>query len=312
MLAFSGSELPAGSPTPSQLAPPGPPSRDTHAAVGRQTTLRDFGNPLPGQLALVTSMLALADASKVGVIAQGRRAGIARGAYYAGAGTWQTDRQGETLTTAQIEAFAAPGSELTFTVVPRGTQVRLGADRDLDGWLDRDELDLGTDPADPVRHPGAAGWAYCFGDGSGTACPCANASPAGDESGCIHSLGMGGKLAATGAASLTGDTLTLSGTQMTSSSALYFQGTAQAGGGSGTMFGDGLRCASGTIVRLGLRTNASGSSQYPTAGDASVSAKGQVVAPGSRTYQVWFRNAAGFCTSDTFNLTNGWKTVWAP
>ena len=45
--------------------------------------------------------------------------------------------------------LAAPGAELTLTVVPAGTERRMGADRDADGWFDRDELAAGSDPADP-------------------------------------------------------------------------------------------------------------------------------------------------------------------
>ena len=51
-------------------------------------------------------------------------------------------------------ASAAPGSELTYTVVPVGTGTRYGVDRDEDGHLDRDELDAGSDPADPDSTPG--------------------------------------------------------------------------------------------------------------------------------------------------------------
>jgi hypothetical protein len=312
LLSISGSELPQGSTNPIAQEPPGPPSHDTHAAVGWQTTLRDFSNPQPGQLTLIGNMLAQANANKVGVIAEGIRSGLARGAYYVGSGNWQTDRAAETLSTAQLESGASAGNEITFTVVPRGTQARLGADRDLDGWLDRDELDLGSDPADPTRFPGASGFAYCFGDGTGTTCPCGNASPVGDASGCLNSLGQGGKLVGSGTASLGNDTLVLSGTQMPSSSVLYFQGTTQPAGGFGVAFGDGLRCAGGSVVRLATRTNVAGASQYPAAGDPPLSIQGQVVVPGSRTYQVWYRNAAVFCTISTFNLTNGWKTVWAP
>jgi hypothetical protein len=32
--------------------------------------------------------------------------------------------------------------------------------------------------------------------------------------------------------------------------------------------------------------------------------------PGTRTYQVWYRNAAAFCTISTFNLTNGIELSW--
>jgi hypothetical protein len=152
---------------------------------------------------------------------------------------------------------------------------------------------------------------FCSGDGSGAACPCGNNGIGGN--GCASSANAGGaNLSATGLASLAGDTLVLTGTGMPNSSALYFQGTTQVQGGLGVAFGDGLRCAGGTIVRLGTKTNAGGASHYPGAGDPSVSVRGQVALPGTRTYQVWYRNAAAFCTSSTFNLSNGLQVAWGP
>ncbi len=156
------------------------------------------------------------------------------------------------------------------------------------------------------------GTPFCFGDGTGTACPCANNSTVGNNEGCLHSLGTGGKLTATGVASLAADTVTLLGTLMPNSSALYFQGTTQQTGGNGAAFGDGKRCAGGNTVRLKTVQNVAGASQYPQAGDASVSVKGLVTVPGTRTYQVWFRNAAAFCTAATFNLTGGLEIPWGP
>ncbi len=153
---------------------------------------------------------------------------------------------------------------------------------------------------------------FCPGDGSGAACPCGNSSPALPVAGCANSLGTGGRLVATGTPSVSTDTLTLVGTDMPSSSALYFQGTAMQSGGAGVVFGDGLRCASGSILRLGTKTNAAGTSQYPALGDPSVSVRGALPPTGgTRTYQVWYRNAAAFCTSATFNLTNGVIVVWS-
>jgi hypothetical protein len=151
---------------------------------------------------------------------------------------------------------------------------------------------------------------FCFGDGSGTACPCGNSGGAGN--GCASSVNANGaNLASSGAPSLSNDTLGLVGTGMPSSSALYFQGTTQIGGGAGATFGDGLRCAGGSVVRLHTETNVGGASQYPQPGDPSISVKGMVTAPGSRTYQVWYRNAAAFCTPSTFNLSNGLLVVWS-
>jgi hypothetical protein len=74
-----------------------------------------------------------------------------------------------------------------------------------------------------------------------------------------------------------------------------------------------LRCTGGTVVRLAPKSNVNGSSQYPGAGDPSISVKGAIGASGGvRAYQVWYRNAASFCTAATFNLTNGLRVVWVP
>jgi hypothetical protein len=166
-----------------------------------------------------------------------------------------------------------------------------------------------------IKYPslsGSAGSAFCAGDGSGAQCPCGNSSPPGSIAGCTSSLGVGARLLGAGVASLAADTLVLQGSQMPNSFALYFQGTTQTAAGAGSVFGDGLRCASGSVSRLGAKQNAQGASQYPSAGDAHVSVTGVVTAPGARTYQVWYRNAASFCTPSTFNLTNGWVTAWMP
>jgi len=154
--------------------------------------------------------------------------------------------------------------------------------------------------------------AYCFGDGSGTACPCGNSGAA--DAGCASSVNAaGGKLTGTGTPSIANDSFVLNGSGMPSSSALYFQGTLQLGGGAGVVFGDGLRCVGGSIVRLGTKTNVGGSSQYPGSGDALISVKGMNAAGNVRDYQCWYRNAdPAFCTPSTFNLTNGVETTWVP
>ncbi|MFP2927779.1 YncE family protein [Pyxidicoccus sp. 3LG] len=146
MLAFSGSDLPRGSATSLQ-EPPGPNSKDTHAAVGRQVTLTT-ASPTAVQLSTLATFLSLADSGKVGLVVKGNQGGIARGATYMGGGMFQADRALETVTAAALQTLAVPGNELTYTVVPKGSEVRMGIDRDLDGALDRDELDRGTRPDD--------------------------------------------------------------------------------------------------------------------------------------------------------------------
>ncbi len=172
-------------------------------------------------------------------------------------------------------------------------------------WLLRPVVQIGPIPL---------GTTFCSGDGVAphSACPCNNDSGTIDAVGCLSSLGIGGKLRASGVASLAADTALLQGTQMPSSTCLYFQGTTQTNGGNGFTFGDGLRCAGGTIIRLGATTNVAGSSSYPFGAAQPIHIRGAITVPGVRTYQGWYRNAASFCTPFTFNLTNGLEISWAP
>ncbi|MBL8862769.1 MAG: hypothetical protein JNK02_12285 [Planctomycetes bacterium] len=157
--------------------------------------------------------------------------------------------------------------------------------------------------------PVAVGTAFCFGDGSGTACPCANNGNTGN--GCANSLfTAGANIAGVGTASISADTVVLTATNVPNSSVLFFQGTTQQSGGAGAVFGDGKRCAGGTVIRLGTKNASANTTTYPQGGDPSVSVRGLVVSPGTRTYQAWYRNAAAFCTAATFNLSNGLEISW--
>jgi hypothetical protein len=151
---------------------------------------------------------------------------------------------------------------------------------------------------------------FCFGDGSGTACPCGNSGASGR--GCANSVvASGALLQGAGTASVSSDSFVLAASGMPNSSVLYFQGTTQLSAGLGVVFGDGLRCAGGTVLRLGTKSNTAGASQYPAVGDASISVRGLIpVSGGTRTYQAWYRNSAAFCTSSLFNLSNGLSVTW--
>ncbi|MBM4111399.1 MAG: hypothetical protein FJ254_08610 [Phycisphaerae bacterium] len=126
---------------------------DTHAAVGQQVTLTSLATATPAQLAMLDTLASLAANGNIDLIAKGNINGQARGWMFLSTAEWQSDRAVESATTAQLRAMAAPGSEITFTAVPDGTGIRLGYDRDLDGFADRDELDAGSDPADPTSVP---------------------------------------------------------------------------------------------------------------------------------------------------------------
>ena len=126
----------------------------------------------------------------------------------------------------------------------------------------------------------------------------------------MNSLSMAGDLDLSGVASISADNAVLDGSGMPNSSALYFQGGSQVNGGLGLVFGDGLRCAGSPVIRLATKTNTGNASSYPESGDQPISVRGSITLPGSRNYQCWYRNAAAFCTTSTFNLTNGLSIVW--
>jgi len=165
------------------------------------------------------------------------------------------------------------------------------------------------------------GIAYCTGNGGpdATACPCGNEGEPGN--GCPNSnSAAGARLEAVGLPSRIADSLVLRGSQMSPNSTdLYFQGTAQViapgAGTSGAVFGDGLRCAAGITVRLGVRQNENGASQLPSNGSTPLHTVGQIPASGTvtRYYQAWYRDTSPtFCTTNRYNLTNGVCVVWVP
>ena len=129
-----------------------------HAGVGVQTTAANGGGA-GDNTALINQMITLATGNQVGLIVKGRLAGLDRGFTFMGGG-FQSDRGDDVRTPAQLLAASGPGNELTYTMVPFGLQVRLGIDRDEDGFFDRDELDAGSDPADSSSVPGEG----CVGD----------------------------------------------------------------------------------------------------------------------------------------------------
>lgn len=161
--------------------------------------------------------------------------------------------------------------------------------------------------------PSGIAQGFCRGDGSNTACPCGNTGASG--SGCENSSSTGGGyMTWSGLNEVGNDTFVIQANGLPPGSAsLYFQGFLVAGGIYGAAFGDGILCITTQIVRLGVKFNPTGSSQYPGAGDAPLSVAGAIPANGKYLfYQVWYRDAATFCSSATYNLTSGIEAVWAP
>ncbi|MBK7876467.1 MAG: hypothetical protein IPJ77_12070 [Planctomycetes bacterium] len=158
----------------------------------------------------------------------------------------------------------------------------------------------------------SAGASFCAGDDVDPAvtsdCPCLNFGASGR--GCANSSNAAGALLS-GSGSAAFDTIVLAGSGMPATSAcIYLQGDAL----DDAAFGDGVRCAGGTLLRLRAKTNASGASAFPDTTDTETLAQRGGVAPGSgavRWYQAYYRNASsGFCPTATFNVTSGWRVIW--
>jgi len=176
-------------------------------------------------------------------------------------------------------------------------------------------------PGPPVSTTVIGVESFCSGDGSGTACPCANNGAAGN--GCANSDHSGGaNLASSGVPSLANDTFKLNVTdQHASSLTLFLQADAET---PPATFGDGLRCLGGNTLPLFRVKNAhtsdasapSATSIPPlpeTVSNRSLVLGDPLSAGDVRIYQVAYRDRdAAFCPAETFNATNALRVVWAP
>jgi hypothetical protein len=186
-------------------------------------------------------------------------------------------------------------------------------DCDNDGAGDVCEIALGTSTDSnsngiPDDCEVATGVAYCFGDGSGTACPCSN--PGGAGQGCANTTGLGSILANTGGASASADDAVLTVSQLPANkSGILYMGTTWLHAGSGVASGAGLRCVGGQLKRFGVQS--SGALGTFTRGGL-VAASGGMITSGSTWYfQVWHRDSALAC-GEQINFSNGFKITFAP
>jgi hypothetical protein len=191
--------------------------------------------------------------------------------------------------------------------VPDSCDITGGASIDTNGNGIPDECERGITP-------------FCFGDGTGTACPC-DPGQAGDPGhGCKNSKpsSVGALLEAVNAIggpnpslSVTSNDLGLKSTGMLAGSyCIFFQGTAVSNGGLGvvTPAYDGILCVEGTLVRLGRVTTMGGTNTLAgVAGVAGLSASAQTL-----YYQTAYRNAVNFCTPATLNTSNALQIHWQP
>jgi hypothetical protein len=156
----------------------------------------------------------------------------------------------------------------------------------------------GSGAAYVVRLTDGVGLAGCFGVG----CPCANDDA---DAGCANSTGEGAALAGEGSNGVGADDLSL----VASALPPFATGLVVAGDGvTRAPFADGLRCAAGALVRLPARQADGAGSFVEGPGVAGALA----LAPGDlRTFQAWYRDPAGPCTSGA-NLSSAYEVVFGP
>ncbi|MDE0892321.1 MAG: hypothetical protein OSB14_09065, partial [Planctomycetota bacterium] len=183
-------------------------------------------------------------------------------------------------------ATGVPSLRMASAISADGTKILA---YDGSGW---GIADLGT---------GGTSGSYCFGDGSGIACPCGNAGTSG--AGCANSAGAGATLSRSGIASASSSGLVLESTGLVPGQpGLYFQGNNAIAGGQGTSFGDGIRCAGGSVIRLQVRAASSSGVSSTT---INIATKGAVSGGDLRRYQLWYRDPNLSLCGFGYNLTNG-------
>jgi DNA-binding beta-propeller fold protein YncE len=127
----------------------------TAPSVGREITVNGGNKTLPGTTALLDSLYAAADAGQCDLVAHGRIGGVMRAyVYLTGLRAFRSDYDPEgTLPVENLQLLAQDGGEITYLGAPPRSGMRMGIDRDRDGYKDRWEIALGSNPADPNSVP---------------------------------------------------------------------------------------------------------------------------------------------------------------
>jgi hypothetical protein len=150
-------------------------------------------------------------------------------------------------------------------------------------------------------------YCFCMPPSGG---PCGNDSPI---TGCLNNTGLGGLLSGARTTSVATDDLEMAATQLPPFSiGLLFMGPAQ----MNTPFGDGRLCVGPTIYRLQISpADVVGNALFGpgfVAMSNGIGGAAVITAGSTFNFQVWYRDAAPYCTSATNNLTNGLSVVFSP
>ena len=117
--------------------------------MGQQITLTEDNGATAGPR--IDLMMARANLGECELVASTKES---KGYFYLGNGNFQThEALEEPWSDAKLRSKAKSGKTITYTCTPPGTGTRIAIDRDGDGALNGDEINAGTDPADPNSVP---------------------------------------------------------------------------------------------------------------------------------------------------------------
>ena len=233
---------------------------------------------------------------------------------------------GDVLTTPVAGGNGRPGIFIAAEALGISTQRSGGPREELDGialdlepYFDcnnngiEDSVDIGQGFSNDSNNNGVPD--ECERSYART-CTCeAGLGPCGNDAsgaGCLNSTGVGATLDGAGTTSVATDDMTLVAAGLPPNvSTLLYSGPNQ----TQVAFGDGLRCIASPTYRIVVQSaNATGGCTYGPGilADLCTTYAQCLTAGTTFRYQVWYRNAANYCTASTFTLTNGVAVTYTP
>ena len=195
------------------------------------------------------------------------------------------------------------------------------------GWRDASTASVSGIPLCPIYYagnwliracmaPAGATVAFCFGDGSlATGCPCGNLGAIGH--GCENSIGTSGAILTTSGTTVPDTMVLTSSGELNSSLSIFLQGTTEST--TGLVYGDGVRCVTGSLKRLYTKSANGGVATAPVGADLSITARSAAAGDpiptgGIRYYQIYYRDPnSTYCPNppgNTWNVSSGMKITW--